>query len=100
MAELLSDDQIDAVVRDHLTDWAVQGKALVRSVKAPSFMDGIKLVATVAQLAEAMNHHPDIDIRWTTITFRVSTHSAGGVTEKDLELARHIDVAAEGKTET
>lgn len=97
MAELLSDDQINAVVREHLTTWAVQDNALVRSVKAPSFMDGIKLVATVAQLAEAMNHHPDIDIRWTTITFRVSTHSAGGITEKDLELAKHIDVAAEGK---
>jgi 4a-hydroxytetrahydrobiopterin dehydratase len=99
MAELLSDDQIEGVVREHLSSWSIKEKALVRSVKAPSFMDGIKLVATVAQLAEAMDHHPDIDIRWTTITFRVSTHSAGGITEKDFELARHIDVAAESAGE-
>ena len=95
MAELLTDDQIDAMVREHLPTWAPQGKALVRSIENKTFLDGIRLVATVAQLAESMNHHPDIDIRWTTVIFRLSTHSAGGVTEKDLELARHIDVAAE-----
>jgi 4a-hydroxytetrahydrobiopterin dehydratase len=94
MAELLTDDQIDAVVRAHLTDWEVQEKSLVRSIKNETFLDGIRLVATVAQLAEAMDHHPDIDIRWKTVTFRLSTHSAGGLTEKDLELAKHIDVAA------
>lgn len=94
MAELLTDDQIDAMVRQHLPSWEARDKALVRSIESETFLDGIRLVATVAQLAESMNHHPDIDIRWKTVTFRLSTHSAGGVTEKDLELARHIDVAA------
>ena len=99
MAEPMDDEQVEGVAREHLPNWEVRDGALVRSVKAPTFMDGIRLVATVAQLAESMNHHPDIDIRWTTITFRLSTHSAGGITEKDLELARHIDVAAgEGPT--
>lgn len=94
MAELLTDDQIQDAVRDHLTDWTVEDKTLVRSVESKSFLDGIRLVATVAQLAEEMNHHPDIDIRWTTVTFRLSTHSAGGLTGNDLELARVIDAAA------
>ncbi|TDU91496.1 4a-hydroxytetrahydrobiopterin dehydratase [Kribbella voronezhensis] len=94
MAELLTDDQIDAAIRDHLPEWKVDENALVRSVKKDSFLDGIRLVATVAQLAESMNHHPDIDIRYTTITFRVSSHDAGGITDDDLVLARHIDTAA------
>jgi 4a-hydroxytetrahydrobiopterin dehydratase len=94
MAELLTDDQIDLAIRDHLPQWKVVDKELVREVKAPTFLDGIRLVATVAQLAESMNHHPDIDIRYTTITFRVTTHDAGGITDDDLVLARHIDTAA------
>jgi 4a-hydroxytetrahydrobiopterin dehydratase len=94
MAELLTDDQIDAALRDHLPDWKVVDNALVRSVEKPTFMDGIRLVATVAQLAESMNHHPDIDIRYTTITFKVTSHDAGGITDDDLVLSRHIDTAA------
>lgn len=94
MPELLTDDQIDLALRDHLPQWKVEDKALVRSVEKATFMDGIRLVATVAQLAESMDHHPDIDIRWTTITFRVWTHTAGGITDNDLVLARHIDTAA------
>ena len=58
---------------------------------AETFLDGIRLVAEVAHLAEQADHHPDIDIRWRTVTFRLSTHSAGGVTEKDIALARQIN---------
>jgi 4a-hydroxytetrahydrobiopterin dehydratase len=94
MADLLTDDQIDLALRDHLPSWKVVDNELVRSVKADTFLDGIRLVATVAQLAESMNHHPDMDIRYTTITFRVSSHDAGGITDDDLVLARHIDTAA------
>lgn len=94
MAELLTDDQIDAALRDHLPEWKVVDNALVRSVEKATFMDGIRLVATVAQLAESMNHHPDIDIRYRTITFKVTSHDAGGLTDDDLVLARHIDTAA------
>jgi 4a-hydroxytetrahydrobiopterin dehydratase len=94
MADLLTDDQIDIALRDHLPNWKVVDNELVRSVKRDNFLDGIRLVATVAQLAESMNHHPDIDIRYTTITFRVSSHEAGGITDDDLILARHIDTAA------
>jgi 4a-hydroxytetrahydrobiopterin dehydratase len=94
MAELLTDDQIDLAIRNHLPEWKVVDQELIRSIKRDNFLDGIRLVATVAQLAESMNHHPDIDIRYTTITFRVSSHEAGGITDDDLVLARHIDTAA------
>jgi 4a-hydroxytetrahydrobiopterin dehydratase len=71
--------------------WRRDGDSITRTVKAPSFMEGIELVGVVARAAEAADHHPDIDIRWRTLTFACSTHSAGGVTEKDFTLARRID---------
>ena len=58
---------------------------------APDFLAGIALVDAVAQVAEGAGHHPDIDIRWRTLTFTLSTHSEGGITAKDLELAARID---------
>jgi 4a-hydroxytetrahydrobiopterin dehydratase len=88
----------DEVVRAlaELDGWTDDTTSLRRSVKAPSFIAGIRLVDAVAEVAEAMDHHPDIDIRWTTITFVCSTHSAGGVTELDVALARRIDELARG----
>ena len=63
----------------------------MRSVEAGSFLEGIELVRRVAEAAEASDHHPDIDIRWRTVTFRLSTHSEGGLTDKDLVMAGTID---------
>ncbi|CAA9383161.1 MAG: Pterin-4-alpha-carbinolamine dehydratase [uncultured Nocardioidaceae bacterium] len=91
MAELLTEDQLTGALAADLTAWSRQEKSIIRSVQADSFSDGIRLVEQVAVVAEAMNHHPDIDIRWTTVTFRLSTHSAGGVTAYDLRLAAEID---------
>ncbi len=96
MADVLTGDQISAALASDLGDWTREGDALVRSVEAPSFAKGIGLVDDVAVAADARNHHPDIDIRWTTITFRLSTHSAGGITESDLSMAREIDRIAAG----
>lgn len=93
MAELLTDDQIEGALRDLLPAWKVIDGELVRSVEKETFLDGIRLVATVAQIAETVNHHPDIDIRYRTITFRISTHDAGGITDDDLVMAHHIDSA-------
>jgi 4a-hydroxytetrahydrobiopterin dehydratase len=90
MPELLTDDQIDAALAE-LTDWTREGDAIRRDVTAASFADGIALVDRVAVVADERDHHPDIDIRWTTITFRLSTHSAGGLTAGDVDLAREID---------
>ncbi len=91
MAELLSDDQINAALRDRLADWHVEVDTLVRAVEADSFAAGIRLVDAVAEAADRQDHHPDIDIRWTTVTFRLSTHSDGGLTHKDVDLAAEID---------
>ncbi|MFI7588544.1 4a-hydroxytetrahydrobiopterin dehydratase [Spongisporangium articulatum] len=63
-------------------------------VEAPSFPAALELVAAVGATAERLNHHPDIDIRWRTVTFTLATHSAGGVTTLDLDLARRIVDAA------
>ena len=86
----LSPDDVARALAE-LDGWTGDASQLRRSVKAPSFAAGIRLVDAVAEVAEEMDHHPDIDIRWTTITFTCSTHSAGGVTELDVALAHRID---------
>jgi 4a-hydroxytetrahydrobiopterin dehydratase len=91
MARLLSDDEIDAALQQLDPGWSRDGDTIRRAVEAPSFLDGIRLVDAVAEAAEERNHHPDIDIRWTTVTFALSTHSDGGLTAKDVDLAATID---------
>lgn len=62
----------------------------MRRATAPSFMAAIAWVVAVAEAAERADHHPDIDIRWRTVTFVLSTHDVGGITSLDVELARVI----------
>ncbi len=90
MAALLDDEQINDALSG-LTGWHRDGDAIVRTAELPSFPAAIEVVRAVADIAEARNHHPDIDIRWRTLTFRCSTHSAGGITGQDIELAAQID---------
>ncbi|MFT4637406.1 MAG: 4a-hydroxytetrahydrobiopterin dehydratase [Verrucomicrobiales bacterium] len=92
MSTLLTEDELDLALRN-VPRWKydLPGKRIVREVKCQAFMDGIDIVRDIAELAEEAQHHPDIDIRWTTITFALSTHSAGGLTKKDFALAREID---------
>lgn len=87
---VLTDDEVDAALPG-LDGWERSGGALRRSVTFGSFLDGIEAVRRVADRAEQKDHHPDIDIRWRTVTFALVTHSAGGVTEKDVAMAREID---------
>ncbi len=68
----------------------------MRTVELPSFPAAIVAVVDVAKIAEELDHHPDIDIRWRTVTFRLTTHSAGGVTESDIALATRIDAIVAG----
>jgi 4a-hydroxytetrahydrobiopterin dehydratase len=91
MADLLTDDQLNEALRTTLTGWQVEDGLLVRSIEAADFLSGIRLVDAVAVAAEERDHHPDIDVRWTTVTFRLATHSEGGLTSKDLDLAAEID---------
>lgn len=71
--------------------WVREDEELVRSVRRADFAGALVVVNAVGALAEAADHHPDIDIRWNTVTLRLATHSAGGITEKDLALAARID---------
>jgi 4a-hydroxytetrahydrobiopterin dehydratase len=89
MPELLSDDAITTALSD-LPGWERAGDELVRTAKLPSFPSAISVVDRVAEIAEERNHHPDIDIRWRNLTFRCSTHSAGGLTALDVALATAI----------
>ena len=91
MADLLTDDQLDEALRTTLTGWQVEDGLLVRSIQAADFLSGIRLVDAVAVAAEERDHHPDIDVRWTTVTFRLATHSEGGLTSRDVDLAAEID---------
>ena len=86
----LLDDEERSRQLEGLSGWEGDAAALRCTVNAPDFPTAIRLVNAVAEVAEAMDHHPDIDIRWRTLTFVVSTHSAGGVTQNDVELAYRI----------
>jgi len=70
-----------------VAEWQEQDGALVREFELPSFREAIDFVLRLAELAEAENHHPDLDIRYRRVTVRWTTHSAGGVTERDRQLA-------------
>jgi 4a-hydroxytetrahydrobiopterin dehydratase len=79
---------------NELTNWSREGQAIHRSYRFDSFKSAIEFVNRVAALAEAADHHPDIDVRYRDVTLTLSTHSAGGITDKDFELARRIDERA------
>jgi 4a-hydroxytetrahydrobiopterin dehydratase len=87
---VLSDDEVDAAAAQ-LDGWQRIDGALRRSVTFPSFLDGIEAVRRVAEHAERADHHPDIDIRWRTVTFALVTHSQGGITDQDVQMAREIE---------
>ena len=74
--------------------WGEQENALVREFELPSFPAAISFVDRLAELAEGENHHPDIDIRYRKVTVRWTTHSEGGITEKDRELAERTSALA------
>ncbi len=79
-------------------DWRREGDWLVRTVERPSFRSSIALVAAVADAAEAADHHPDIEISWRRVTFRLTTKAAKALTAKDVAMAASIDrLAAEAE---
>jgi 4a-hydroxytetrahydrobiopterin dehydratase len=90
MTELLTDDQLQNALGG-LDGWSQDRQELVRVVELADFRTAIEVVDRVAEVAESADHHPDIDIRWRTLTFRLSTHSKGGLTDKDVDLAGRIN---------
>lgn len=88
----LSDDAIRRELGT-LPGWLHEGGMLRKTFAHPSFPEAIVFVSAVAQLAEVANHHPDIDIRYSNITLALVTHDQGGITEKDVALARAVEDA-------
>jgi 4a-hydroxytetrahydrobiopterin dehydratase len=76
-------------------DWRREGDELVKVARRADFVGALAFVNAVGALAESANHHPDIDIRYNTLTFRLSTHSEGGLTAKDPDLAGKISAAVD-----
>lgn len=74
-----------------LKGWSYKDGFIVKSFEFKTFMDGIRFVDDLAVLAERLEHHPDIHIRWTSITLMIQTHDEGGVTPKDFQLATEIE---------
>jgi 4a-hydroxytetrahydrobiopterin dehydratase len=86
----LEESQI-AVAMTSLPQWQRQGDIISRTFEFEDFPAAMKFVDAVAVVAEQANHHPDIDIRWNKVTLALTTHDAGGLTQKDFELARKFD---------
>lgn len=86
----LTDDELSAALRA-LPRWSGDGTGLRRTVELPGFREAVAAIVAIADVAEELDHHPDVDLRWRTLHLALVTHSAGGVTELDLELARRID---------
>ncbi|MGY1984717.1 4a-hydroxytetrahydrobiopterin dehydratase [Blastococcus sp. SYSU DS0669] len=86
----LSADRVAEALRA-LPRWSGDADGLRRTVELPGFRDAVAAIVAIADVAEEMDHHPDIDLRYRTLHLHLVSHSAGGVSELDLELARRID---------
>jgi 4a-hydroxytetrahydrobiopterin dehydratase len=90
---LLSDAEVQERLAG-LSGWERNGEAIEKSFKRGDFVGSVEFVASLVEPAEAMNHHPDLAISWDTVTVTLSTHSEGGLTANDFELAEKIDALA------
>lgn len=91
-ASLLTDAQIEAALPELDVEWsAIPGQGLVRVFTTGSFNEGVALLASLAKLADKLNHHPDVHLTFDEVEVTLTTHSAGGVTNLDIEMAKAID---------
>ena len=88
--ELLSDEEIQARLGD-LDGWSRDGDAITKTFERGDFVGSVDFVKSLVEPAEEMGHHPDLEISWDTVTVTVTTHSEGGLTANDFELAARID---------
>ncbi len=86
----LSDEQIGERLRD-LEGWTREDGAIAKDFRLGDFKGSVEFVNRQTPVAEEMNHHPALRISWSTVTVSITTHSEGGLTESDFELARRID---------
>ncbi len=90
MRQPLSDLEIQRAL-GALPGWSRRGDALTKTFTFKTFPEGIIFIQRVADVAERIDHHPDIDVRYTKVTFQLSTHDAGGITQRDIQLATDIE---------
>jgi len=96
MAEKLGLDVIKQWIASQ-SGWAYKSKAIRKEYTFPSFRNSIVFVNRIASIADDLNHHPDIDVRYTKVTLTITTHDSGGVTQNDLALAEKIDFATSAR---
>src|SRR5438552_18101451 len=89
-APLLSDEEVVSALTQ-VPEWTREGEAILRTIRCPSFREAIALVVSVADAAEAADHHPDMLIRWRRVAFTLSTNASGGLTAKNFALPAAID---------
>jgi 4a-hydroxytetrahydrobiopterin dehydratase len=89
----LQQDELKAL-RARLPGWTRRGSVIRRTYEFPGFPAAIHFVNAVARAAEAAQHHPDIDIRWNRVRLALTTHDAGGLTQRDVDLAAECDALA------
>ena len=90
---LLSDEEIEDRL-GAVEGWSRDGDAIVREFERGDFVGSVRFVDAIVGPAEELGHHPDLEISWATVTVRISTHSEGGLTAADFELAGRIDALA------
>jgi 4a-hydroxytetrahydrobiopterin dehydratase len=90
---LLSDSEIEARLAD-LSGWERAGEAIAKEFDRADFVGSVQFVSSLVEPAEAIGHHPDLEISWATVKVTISTHSEGGLTAADFELAAKIDALA------
>lgn len=88
--EKMTEEQIEAALED-LPQWSEVNGVIQRTYQFKDFVASMKFVATIADMAEERQHHPDILIRYNKVTLTLSTHDAGGITQKDFDLAAAAD---------
>ena len=87
--KLLTEDELGAGLK-RAPGWVVEGKTLVRTRTFADFVEAMRFVNATAEIAEAMGHHPDLDIRYNKVKLSLTTHDAGGITDLDLLLAERL----------
>jgi 4a-hydroxytetrahydrobiopterin dehydratase len=93
MAELLTDEEIEAKLGE-LDGWSREGGAITKSFDEGDFVGSVEFVRRITGPAEEMGHHPDLSISWSEVKITITSHSAGGLTANDFELADRIDALA------
>ena len=90
---LLGDEEIEARL-GRLDGWRREGDAIAKEFELGDFAGSVAFVNRLAAVAEELNHHPDLSVSWSKVTVTITTHSQGGLTENDFELAKKVDPLA------